>query len=61
MKINGNVIEIEKRPMWDIDIPCIHPKPLYGDQAEGILEGDLTDYVVENIFSPKFYYSRFKI
>jgi len=60
MKINSKVTEIEEKPMWDTDIPCIYAKPHYGDQAEEILEGQFTDYIMDSIFSPKFFYSNFK-
>ena len=60
MKINGKVTEIEEKPMWSTDIPCIHAKPHYGNQAEGILEGQFTDYATDSIFSPEFLYSNFK-
>jgi len=62
MKINGKVIEIEKKPMWDSnDIPCLHAKPQYGYQAEGIIEGKYTDYIMESIFSSEFQYNKFKL
>ncbi|XP_065900115.1 inter-alpha-trypsin inhibitor heavy chain H5-like [Dysidea avara] len=62
MKINGKVIEIEEKPMWDTDdIPCLHAKPQYGYQAEGIIEGKYTDYIMDSLFSPRFQYRKFKM
>ena len=61
MKINGKLTEIEEKPMWGTDIPCIHAKLHYGNQAEGILEGHFTDYAMDSIFSPEFLYSNFKL
>jgi len=61
MKINGKVTEIEEKQMRDTDLPCIHAKPHYGNQAEGILEGQFTDYATDSIFSHEFLYSNFKM
>ena len=60
MKINSKVTEIEEKPVWDTNIPCLYAKPHYGDQAEGILEGQFTDYIMDSIFSTEFSYSNFK-
>ena len=64
LEINGRLIPIEKLPAWDFvhtNDTCLHAKPKHGFQAEGILEGKYTDYIVESLFSPYFYYSKFKL
>ena len=63
LEINGRFIPIEKLPAWDfvhINDTCLHAKPKHGFQAEGIIEGKYTDYVVDSLFSPHFSYSKFK-
>ena len=64
LKINGRNIPIEKLPTWDFihtNDTCLHAKPKHGFQAEGIIEGKYTDYIMESLFSPHFSYSKFHI
>ena len=64
LKINGRFIPIEKLPAWDfvhINDTCLHAKPKRGFQAEGIIEGKYTDYIVESLFSSQFHYNKFKL
>ncbi|XP_065899976.1 inter-alpha-trypsin inhibitor heavy chain H5-like isoform X2 [Dysidea avara] len=64
LRLNGRQIETEEKAAWDFlrtEKMCLHAKPLYGYQAEGIIEGKYTDYIVESIFSPHFQYSKFKL
>ena len=64
LEINGRFIPIEKLPAWDfvhINDTCLHAKPKHGFQAEGIIEGKYTDYIVESLFSSQFHYSKFKL
>ena len=62
MKIDGKVIEVEEKLMWDTDdIPCLHAKSQHGYQAERIIDGKYTDYIMESIFSLHFHYNKFKM
>ena len=64
LEINGRFIPIKKLPAWDfvhINDTCLHAKPKHGFQAEGIIEGKYTDYIVESLFSPQFHYNKFKL
>ena len=64
LQINGRFIPIRKLPAWDFvhtNDTCLHAKPKHGFQAEGIIEGKYTDYIVESLFSPYFYYTKFKL
>lgn len=63
LSINGKKIRIVKDAAWEFlhtNTQCLHAKPSYGIQADGIIEGKYTDYIVEGLFSPDFEYSKFK-
>jgi len=64
LKINGKKIRFEKGQPWDFmhsTDECLHAKPSQGIQADGIIEGDYTDYIVEGLHNPDFKYSKFKL
>ena len=61
--VNGKKIRIVQDDAWEFmhtNTKCLHAKPSYGIQADGIIEGKYTDYIVEGLFSPHFEYNRFK-
>ena len=62
IKINGRSLKFERKPMWDFLISnnlCLHAIPSHGYQAEGIIEGSYTDYIVDTLFSTSFKYRQF--
>ena len=64
LKINSRVMRFEKLPAWDFlntNDACLHVKPKSGYQAEEIIEGTYTDYIMDSLFSNNFEYSKFSI
>ena len=64
LRIDRKKIRFEKGQPWDFmhsNKECLHAKPSQGIQADGIIEGDYTDYIVEGLHSPEFKYSKFKL
>jgi len=57
-------MEIEEKAAWEFlrtNKRCLHAKPSHGYQADGIIEGQYIDYIVEGIFSPHFQFNKFKL
>jgi len=64
LKVNSRVMRFEKLPAWDFlnsDDGCLHVKPESGYQAEGIIEGKYTDYIMDSLYSTDFEYSEFSV
>ena len=62
LSVNGKKIRIEKDDAWEFmhtKTKCLHAKPSHGIQADGIIEGKYTEYIVEGLFSPDFVYNRY--
>ena len=57
-------MKFEKLPGWEFlnrnDL-CLHVKSEHGYQAEGIIEGTYTDYLVDSLFSTDFHSHRFTV